>query len=67
MCLLMRDDPPRYERAAVRWTGRFALEAREVSIEAVEDALAAFDALPERPDDAMEHLATLCFTHNVRP
>jgi hypothetical protein len=29
ICLVIRDsDPDRYERAAVRWLGRFALEAR---------------------------------------
>lgn len=31
ICLLIRGgDPDRYERAAVRWLGRFALEARGV-------------------------------------
>ena len=32
ICLVLRGgDPDRYERAAVRWLGRFALEAREAS------------------------------------
>lgn len=55
VCLLLRDeDPEGYERAAVRWAGRFALEARAVTLEAVQRAVAALDALPERPQDAME-------------
>jgi len=33
ICLVLRDgDPDRYERAAVRWLGRFALEARGVTL-----------------------------------
>lgn len=59
ICLLMRDHDG-YERAAVRWLGRFALEARAVSIEDVQAAAAALDALPERPDTAMERLAAVC-------
>jgi hypothetical protein len=32
ICLVFRDgDPGRYEKAAVRWLGRFALEARGVT------------------------------------
>jgi hypothetical protein len=59
ICLLMRDHDG-YERAAVRWLGRFALEARAVAIEDVQAAAAALDALPERPDSAMERLAAVC-------
>jgi hypothetical protein len=59
ICLLMRDHDG-YERAAVRWLGRFALEARAVTIEDVQAAAAALDALPDRPDSAMERLATVC-------
>ncbi len=68
VCLLLRDgDPDRYERAAVRWVGRFSLEARDVSLEALARAVAAFDALPDRPDDGMERLAALCVEHQVAP
>ena len=36
---MIRDsDPDRYERAAVRWLGRFALEARDVTINAMRAA-----------------------------
>jgi hypothetical protein len=59
ICLLMRDHDG-YERAAVRWLGRFALEARTVCIEDVQAAAAALDALPDRPDAAMERLAAVC-------
>jgi hypothetical protein len=59
ICLLMREHDG-YERAAVRWLGRFALEARAATIEDVQAAAAALDALPDRPDSAMERLATVC-------
>lgn len=59
ICLLMRDQDG-YERAAVRWLGRFALEGRDVAIEDVQAAAAALDALPDRPDAAMERLAAVC-------
>ena len=66
VCLLLRDgDPDRYERAAVRWAGRFALEARDVSLEAIARVVAALDALPDHPEDGMEHLAALCSEHRV--
>ena len=66
VCLLLRDgDPERYDRAAVRWAGRFALEAQGVSLAAVEEAV---DALAELRVDAigsMERLARLCVVHRV--
>lgn len=65
ICLLMRDHDG-YERAAVRWLGRFALEARDVAIEDVQAAAAALDALPDRPDTAMERLAAVCTHCGVR-
>jgi hypothetical protein len=64
---VLRDgEPDRYERAAVRWLGRFALEARDVTIDALRMAADALDALPERPVDAMERLQRLCVAHDVR-
>ena len=59
ICLLMREQEG-YERAAVRWLGRFALEARSATIEDVQGAAAALDALPDRPDTAMEQLMRVC-------
>ena len=58
-------DPDRYERAAVRWLGRFALEARGVTIEDMRAAADALDALPERTTDAMERLQRLCLARGV--
>jgi hypothetical protein len=66
VCLLMRDqDGRRFERAAVRWLGRFALEARNVMIEALERAAAALRTMPHSPDLAMEALSQLCLEHGV--
>ena len=61
ICLVLRDgDSRRYERAAVRWLGRFALEARAVTIRDLRAAAAALDALPTRAGEAMEQLQQLC-------
>jgi hypothetical protein len=66
VCLLMRDQDRRgFERAAVRWLGRFALEARNVTIEALERAAGALRAMPQSPDAAMEILSGLCLEHGV--
>jgi hypothetical protein len=66
ICLLIRGgDPDRYERAAVRWLGRFALEARGVTIHALRVAADALDALPDQPGDAMERLQRLCVEHRL--
>jgi hypothetical protein len=66
ICLLMRDsDPDTYERAAVRWLGRFALEARGVSIDELRLAAEALDALPTRAGDAMETLQHLCLDRRL--
>ncbi|MDO8183976.1 hypothetical protein Q5424_08225 [Conexibacter sp. JD483] len=59
ICLLLRDHDG-YERAAVKWLGRFALEARSASVEDVVAAAAALNALPHRPDAAMERLWSIC-------
>src|SRR5438552_16165323 len=49
ICLVLRDgDADRYRRAAVRWLGRFALEARDVTIEDLRLAAEALDALRDR-------------------
>jgi hypothetical protein len=66
VCLVFRGgDPDRYERAAVRWLGRFALEVRGVTIEDIRLAADALDALPERTSDAMERLQRLCLARGV--
>ncbi len=66
ICLVQRGgDPARYERAAVRWLGRFALEARGVTIDDLRIAAEALDALPEQATDAMERLQHLCLARGV--
>jgi hypothetical protein len=66
ICLVLRDgDPIRFERAAVRWLGRFALEARGVTIDVLRRAADALEALPERPSDAMDQLQRICVAHGV--
>jgi hypothetical protein len=67
ICLVFRDgNPDRYERAAVRWLGRLALEARSVTIDDLRSAADALDALPDRQSDAMERLQRLCVEHGLR-
>jgi hypothetical protein len=67
ICLVLRGgDRARYERAAVRWLGRFALEARGVTIADLRTAAEALDALPLRAQDALERLQRLCLDHGLR-
>jgi hypothetical protein len=66
ICLVLRGgDPTRYERAAVRWLGRFALEGRKVTVADLRLAADALDALPTRPGEAMERLQRLCVARGV--
>jgi hypothetical protein len=66
ICLVLRDgDPERYERAAVRWLGRFALEAQRATIQDLRLAADALDALPHSATEAMERLQRLCVAHGV--
>src|ERR1700678_4324831 len=66
VCLLIRDrDPDRYERAALRWVARFAVEARNASLEDVQAAVAALRRLPGDPDEAMSQLQHLCLAHQL--
>jgi hypothetical protein len=67
VCLVLRDgDPDRFERAAVRWLGRFALEAQGVTMDDLRAAADALDALPCRPVAAMEQLQVLCLVRGLR-
>ena len=66
ICLVLRGgDAARYERAAVRWLGRFALEGRGVTIEDLRLAAQALDELPARAGEAMECLQRLCLARGV--
>src|SRR3954451_12675020 len=61
VCLLMsvRDDE-RFERAAVRWLARLALERPAVGLTDLRDGLIAFEAMPYNPEAARTALAGLC-------
>src|ERR1700744_6359010 len=66
ICLVLRDgDRGRYDRAAVRWLGRFALEARAVTIAGPRAAGAALGPLPSRTAEAMEQLQRLCVARGI--
>jgi hypothetical protein len=66
ICLVLRDgDRDRYDRAAVRWLGRFALEGRAVTIRDLRSAAAALEELPARTSEAMERLQRLCVARGV--
>ncbi len=66
ICLVLRGgDSECYERAAVRWLGRFALEAQGVTIDDLRRATNALGALPDRTTDAMESLQRLCLSRGV--
>jgi hypothetical protein len=66
ICLVLRDgDRDRYDRAAVRWLGRFALEGRAVTIRDLRSAAAALEELPARTSEAMERLHHVCVARGV--
>lgn len=66
ICLVLRaGDPLRYERAAVRWLGRFALEARGVTMRDLRAAAEALAVLPTSAGEAMERLQRLCVEKGV--
>ena len=61
ICLLMsaRDDD-RFERAAVRWLARLALERPGIGLGGLRDGLVAFEAMPYNPAAARGTLAEMC-------
>jgi hypothetical protein len=66
ICLVFRNgDRQRYERAAVRWLGRFALEARGVTIDTLRAAADALSQLPRDAPAATERLQRICFEHGL--
>jgi hypothetical protein len=42
LCLLYRDDPEKYERAAARWIGRLIEERSKIHLSDIELAAAGF-------------------------
>lgn len=61
VCVLLRDrEPERYERAAVRWLGRYCVERPDVTLDDVEHARAAFALMRTDPAGALEILQAVC-------
>jgi hypothetical protein len=61
VCVLLRDrEPDRYERAAVRWIGRYCVERGDATLEDVDHARAAFSIMRRDPEGALAILQTLC-------
>jgi hypothetical protein len=60
ICLLLRDaEPAVYERAVVRWLGRFCLERPKATLAEVLDAARAFDRMPTQPEGSARLLGKL--------
>ena len=55
-----REDDRLYERAAVRWVGRFALEAKTATLEDLQAALSGLAGIAMGFPGALEELANLC-------
>lgn len=66
VCLLVRDrEPERFERAAVRWLGRFALEVPAATLGDMQQAARALEAMRGDAHAAMEELSGLCRRYRV--
>ena len=57
---LYREDDQLFERAAVRWVGRFALEAKAPTLKDVQSALSALNGIARGFPAALDELARLC-------
>jgi hypothetical protein len=57
---LMHDDEALFERAAIRWLGRFYIEARDLSLAEVEAAAGALRRVAWHPEEAADALADIC-------
>jgi hypothetical protein len=61
VCVVLRDrEPERYERAAVRWIGRYCVERTQATLDDVEHARAAFSIMRRDPERALAILQALC-------
>jgi hypothetical protein len=59
VCMAIRDaEPERFERAALRWLARYAVE-KAASVADVRAAADAFSAMLSRPEDALKALQQL--------
>jgi hypothetical protein len=60
ICLLLcGSEPETYERAVVRWLGRYCLERPTATLEEVRRAVAALERLPRDPAEATRELEAL--------
>jgi hypothetical protein len=67
LTLLLRSDPGRYERAAIRWHGRFSLEATTLTLAESQLALAALGGLRgPAAEQAARAVADVALRHGVR-
>src|SRR3954453_6730412 len=60
VCWLLREEPGAYEKAVIRWLGRFCLERKRVTLAQVEPALAAFADPPLPGAPGLDRLRSLC-------
>jgi hypothetical protein len=66
ICLVLRAEPERYARAAVRWHGRLCLEARGIGAGDAQLAFSCLQALPTRAGKtAGRALAEVCRAHGL--
>jgi hypothetical protein len=64
VCALLADaEPGRFDRAACRWLARYCVETREVTLEAIDEALGAFQTMRDRPADSLVALRDLVERH----
>ena len=59
LALYAAEQSPKYDRAAVRWLGRLALEKDDLLVSDLQLAAAALQALSRRPDSAVQVLTDL--------
>ena len=53
LALYAAEDSPKFDKAAVRWLGRLALEYEDLSLHDLQLAAAALHALPRRPESTL--------------
>jgi hypothetical protein len=63
---MAEQDHASFDRAATRWLGRFALEAPEVGLEDLDEALTAFAVMRDQPVRARGLLVALGKAHGLR-
>jgi hypothetical protein len=59
LALYAAEGSPKYDKAAVRWLARLALESDDLQVRDVQLAAAALQALPTRSESAMRVLREL--------